>query len=627
MRMERSWRAGAAWRAPLVLTAVAAIGAGVVAGPPPALPSGVAFGDVTHTSAVAWTRSAAPGQALFEWSYWADFSSIAGSATAMVTSPLLPVKVAITGVSDGVRVFVRVTDAAAGVAYGDFVTPRAGRVRERLRFGVSGDWRGELGPYPSITNAAGRDLSLFVELGDTVYADVPSPDLPAAQAQTLTDFRTKHAEVYSERNGLNAWADLRSGVAVLAMIDDHEVTNDFAGGAAPASDPRFAMFPGAFINETTLYQNGLQAFQEYNPIAPTVYAGTGDARLDGKPKLYRTRTYSGLAAFFMVDARSFRDQELPPVADPSSPAQIVAFLTNSFTLPRTMLGAAQLALLKQDLLAAQQAGTVWKFVVLPEPIQNLGFAGASDRYEGYAAERRDLLQYIDTNSITNVVFIAADIHGTLVNNLQYQTTLFGPQIETQAFEITTGPVAYDAPFGPTVIALAAAAGLLTPQQVAQYEALDRAGKDEFVRQAVDDQLTLLNYTRVGLQDATRVHAQLLQGGYAAVHTYGWTEFEISPGQLSLTVTTYGIDAYTAADLANDPNGVLDRSPEIVSRFVVLPVGVCVADLTGDGVVGSADLGLLLGAWGLTIDQSDLNGDGVVNAGDLAVLLGAWGPCP
>lgn len=65
-----------------------------------------------------------------------------------------------------------------------------------------------------------------------------------------------------------------------------------------------------------------------------------------------------------------------------------------------------------------------------------------------------------------------------------------------------------------------------------------------------------------------------------------------------------------------------------------PVGapVCPADLNGDGSVGPADLGTLLGAWGTpgcgggSPCPSDLNGDGSVGPADLGALLGAWGPC-
>jgi hypothetical protein len=48
-----------------------------------------------------------------------------------------------------------------------------------------------------------------------------------------------------------------------------------------------------------------------------------------------------------------------------------------------------------------------------------------------------------------------------------------------------------------------------------------------------------------------------------------------------------------------------------------------ADLDGDGSVGSADLTILLGAWGTSGPLGDLDGDGQVGAADLTILLGRW----
>ena len=107
-----------------------------------------------------------------------------------------------------------------------------------------------------------------------------------------------------------------------------------------------------------------------------------------------------------------------------------------------MLGAQQLADLKHDLQAAQDAGITWKFIMTPEPIQNFGVLAASDRFEGYAAERTAILKFIHDNHISNVVFVSADFHGTTVNRLSYQELPGGPQIQTNTLEIVTGPIAY-----------------------------------------------------------------------------------------------------------------------------------------------------------------------------------------
>jgi hypothetical protein len=52
---------------------------------------------------------------------------------------------------------------------------------------------------------------------------------------------------------------------------------------------------------------------------------------------------------------------------------------------------------------------------------------------------------------------------------------------------------------------------------------------------------------------------------------------------------------------------------------------CPADFDGDGLVNTADLLFLLGAWGTP--DGDVNGDGMTNTADLLELLGAWGECP
>jgi len=49
-----------------------------------------------------------------------------------------------------------------------------------------------------------------------------------------------------------------------------------------------------------------------------------------------------------------------------------------------------------------------------------------------------------------------------------------------------------------------------------------------------------------------------------------------------------------------------------------------SDFDGDGVVGSSDLAILLGAWGTRGGVHDLDDSGVVGSGDLATLLGSWG---
>jgi hypothetical protein len=257
-----------------------------------------------------------------------------------------------------------------------------------------------------------------------------------------------------------------------------------------------------------------------------------------------------------------------------------------------MLGSSQLECLKNDLLNSQKDSITWKFVIIPEPIQNFGIINAEDRFEGYAAERTELLKFIHENQIENVVFIAGDFHGTIVNNLAYQelvtggteNTVFIESTPLSAFEIVTGPVAFfDALLGPSTVNLAASAGALSPFLKSLYDRLPVApdtdsianDKDDFLKSLINTQLEVLDYDPIGLNENNAdaeglIDSELLQGDYLACHTFGWAEFEITPETQELLVTVYGIDAYSEADLQADPNGVINRSPRVVSQFIVHP---------------------------------------------------------
>src|SRR5262249_48832572 len=83
-------------------------------------------------------------------------------------------------------------------------------------------------------------------------------------------------------------------------------------------------------------------------------------------------------------------------------------------------------------------------------------------------------------------------------------------------------------------------------------------KDDFVKLLLDQYMTHFGYDPIGLEPGGKINATLLQGDYFVGHDYGWPDFK------------WGIPAYTAADLAADPTGVIARHPVIVSQFGVTP---------------------------------------------------------
>ncbi len=120
----------------------------------------------------------------------------------------------------------------------------------------------------------------------------------------------------------------------------------------------------------------------------------------------------------------------------------------------------------------------------------------------------------------------------------------------------------------------------------------------------------------------------------------WTTLE----QLSQANTIWLERSFRVADFVTPTNQMRVRfiasdlgSPSIVEAGVDecgITIVQCaaqgpIADLNGDGFVGSADFALLLGAWGPCPAPpanciSDLDGDGNVGASDAAIMLGSWG---
>jgi len=145
--------------------------------------------------------------------------------------------------------------------------------------------------------------------------------------------------------------------------------------------------------------------------------------------------------------------------------------------------------------------------------------------------------------------------------------------------VVTGSVAYDKPFGPTIFDLAenvttAGFDILTfflnsvgVTTRTAFDRLPRQERDDKFKTLLDTQLVAMGYDATGL-DGSGISATLRQGGYVAVHTFGWTEFEIVSDSRVLTITTYGIASYGIAEVNSS---ITNRTPEIVSQFSVTPM--------------------------------------------------------
>ena len=107
-----------------------------------------------------------------------------------------------------------------------------------------------------------------------------------------------------------------------------------------------------------------------------------------------------------------------------------------------------------------------------------------------------------------------------------------------------------------------------------------------------------------------------------------TTVQLDPTPQLVEIDLTGID-YTDVStgfgiVASNQGGTRDVSVSGIEWVRSEPS--CPADINGSGAVDSADLGLLIAAWGTPNAGADLNGDGSVDSADLGLLIADWGSC-
>lgn len=387
---------------------------------------GVASGDVTDTAAILWTRTS-PGDVRLDVAKDAGFAQLVSQLALNASDDTDgTVKYEVTGLTPStlyVYRFVR-TDTQESSPIGMFRTAPAMDDPGSFRFVYTGDSNAEFQPFTVLRHAAAESPDVWFWAGDTAYADAILQGLPAAV--DLPGYRGKHRQNREDA----ALRDLLATSPVWVQWDDHEVSNDYDGGDLEPDISREQQLAG------------YQAFFEYQPIRAQNVAGDGF-------RTYRSVRYGALAEFFILDCRQYRSRDVGRDGGGPDPRAFL-FPTLEFdTIGRlsdpnlTMLGAEQLAWLKAGLKGSTAR---WKFVLSSLPFTSLLFM-PYDRWDGYPAEKYDLLRYIDLEGITGCVLLSADIHGNVHNP---DVTRFMRDTNWQEFspcfripEFIAGPIATD----------------------------------------------------------------------------------------------------------------------------------------------------------------------------------------
>ncbi|MFO0895401.1 MAG: SUMF1/EgtB/PvdO family nonheme iron enzyme [Phycisphaerales bacterium] len=103
------------------------------------------------------------------------------------------------------------------------------------------------------------------------------------------------------------------------------------------------------------------------------------------------------------------------------------------------------------------------------------------------------------------------------------------------------------------------------------------------------------------------------------NVFEWNEAIISGSLRGIRGGSFQGNASLRADVRNDEAPAVEI---VITGFRLSKLTPNVlGDLNGSGEVDGADLGMLLGGWGLP--AADLNDDGTTDGADLGILLGAW----
>jgi len=238
------------------------------------------------------------------------------------------------------------------------------------------------------------------------------------------------------------------------------VRNDFAG-AVPAFATRMAEGNRAFRRYMPLRENGSDPMQLYRSVQ--VGAGAEFFLIDDRQ--YRSAKYTccsaGTSGFVLTDDDSTctgggAGEALVPDAS----------CTTAMSDPaRTILGPTQKQWLKDGL--ANSTAT-FKFIMNGPPVTQLAFI-PYDRWEAWSAERTEILDYIETNNIKNVIWLSTDFHTIIFSPVRVDIGMahFVP-------ELVSGSIGENTLFRelpPSVLSLLGAVpGIIT--QVSEFE-LDR----------------------------------------------------------------------------------------------------------------------------------------------------------
>jgi alkaline phosphatase D len=281
--------------------------------------------------------------------------------------------------------------------------PAADSRPSRLNLGLASGQNYEHGYFTAFRHLADEDLDLVIHVGDYIYEDrfrdelvVPGREFDGPESVTLEEYRARYAFYKTD-------PDLQAAHAAAPWVvtwDDHEVANNFADAV-----PQYDQSPEQFLLRRAAAS---QAYYEHLPLRRSSIPRGPDMLL------YRRLRFGDLAELFVLDTRQYRTDQ--PCGDGQKPR-----CEGAFDPDATMMGPEQERWLMDGMRASDARWNVLANQVLIAQLARV-IGGertfSMDKWDGYVAARRRLLDFLAMERPSNPIVLTGDIHSNWVADLK-----------------------------------------------------------------------------------------------------------------------------------------------------------------------------------------------------------------
>lgn len=367
--------------------------------------SGVMSGDPAPDAVTLWTRvdgvTQARGRVRLEIARDQDFRRVVVRRDVPVSALRdHTAKIRVGGLSPDERYWFRFSTRTTQSDVGRTQTALAPDSMRPLTIGYFACQDFSSGHYGVYRRLLDADPDLVICGGDYIYDRVYSESGyggvredkagsgPDSVARTLDQYRAKY-RLYRTDPDLR---ELHRLVPLVPQWDDHEVTDNYVGTLGDTRDEPADDGEAADSFDRARILAGWRAWHEQMPAQ----------RFAGSYRTFRNLRFGRTAELIMLDSRSYREDQ---------PCGGGSFNRCTDDSPRKYLGTEQLAWAKDRL---ERSPARWKVVgnqlmIMPFDVA-AGVKIEVDGWNGYTAERRDLLTHIERKGIGDVVFLTGDIH-------------------------------------------------------------------------------------------------------------------------------------------------------------------------------------------------------------------------